>query len=479
MSALHQCQNKEALVSSYSGCFKALERISAYAMAMVLVDLGWDNQSTDSLKQRQVSLNIVDKYTRLFAEMTEILKRTGLIDGDDPHCCWHPEYFKATKTFSWQQEIKLQKQKYPLYASHFDLLACCLDALPDVITGKLLATEVMFSATSMPLVENYYKNNPVKHYYHLQLAEFVCQLVKHKQALLGNGRKVRILEVGAGTGGASEAIFQALNDDCVKYFYTDISKRFLVHGEKKYGKLAPYPFFQIFDIEQSPSAQNIPLHSMDIVIGANVVHASKNIVNSLSNIKSLLNPQGTLLLNELSCASNFQTLTFGLLDGWGQYEDAQLRLPNSPVLSSTQWQSVFQQAKFDDFEVIEADALLGHQIIMAKNTPQKLVSKPKEKPPCQQPPNKEAFCEETVAIIGYSGSFGKAGNCDDYWAVLRDAQSLLENHPHQRWAPWFAKNKFDKEKIYCKKGSFIEDIDCFDPSFFNISSYEAANIDPQ
>ena len=72
MSALHQCQNKEALVSSYSGCFKALERISAYAMARVLLDLGWDEQTIDSLKQRQISLNIVDKYTRLFAEMTEI-----------------------------------------------------------------------------------------------------------------------------------------------------------------------------------------------------------------------------------------------------------------------------------------------------------------------------------------------------------------------------------------------------------------------
>jgi hypothetical protein len=50
-------------------------------------------------------------------------------------------------------------------------------------------------------------------------------------------------------------------------------------------------------------------------------------VSTVANAKALLKAQGLLLVNELTESHLFSHLTFGLLEGWWLYEDAELRLP--------------------------------------------------------------------------------------------------------------------------------------------------------
>ena len=71
----------------------------------------------------------------------------------------------------------------------------------------------------------------------------------------------------------------------------------------------------------------------DILFATNVLHATRNMGKTLQQCKALLRKGGLLIANELSAKTDFLTLTFGLTDGWWLFDDAELRIPGSPIIS--------------------------------------------------------------------------------------------------------------------------------------------------
>lgn len=71
----------------------------------------------------------------------------------------------------------------------------------------------------------------------------------------------------------------------------------------------------------------------DVVFATNVLHATRNMGTTLRHCKALLRSGGLLIANELSAKTEFLTLTFGLTEGWWLFDDADRRIPGSPLLS--------------------------------------------------------------------------------------------------------------------------------------------------
>lgn len=84
-----------------------------------------------------------------------------------------------------------------------------IQALPDILTGKIKATDVMFPDSSMELVEGIYKHNILADYYNDVLANEACIYVEN---VIKNNPEanIRLLEIGAGTGGTSSTLFKKL-----------------------------------------------------------------------------------------------------------------------------------------------------------------------------------------------------------------------------------------------------------------------------
>ena len=74
---------------------------------------------------------------------------------------------------------------------------------------------------------------------------------------------------------------------------------------------------------------------------------------------------------------------------------------------------------------------------------------------------------EPIAIVGVSGRFAHAENVTQLWEHLAAGRDLTDEI--SRWSFSSA----------CPRGSFLDNIDCFDPLFFNISALEAEHMDPQ
>jgi acyl transferase domain-containing protein len=88
---------------------------------------------------------------------------------------------------------------------------------------------------------------------------------------------------------------------------------------------------------------------------------------------------------------------------------------------------------------------------------------------------------DSMAIIGMSGRLAEAATLDEFWDNLCKKKDVIKEIPLDHWdyRPWYDKKMEVKNTTYCKWGSFIDDVDKFDASFFNISPREADWMDPQ
>ncbi|HZI56374.1 MAG TPA: SDR family NAD(P)-dependent oxidoreductase, partial [Verrucomicrobiae bacterium] len=245
-----------------------------------------------------------------------------------------------------------------------------LRALPEILTGKRPATEILFPKSSMKLVEGFYKGNPVADYFNTVLADAVVEFIELRRKHDPSAR-IRIVEIGAGTGGTSEGIFKRLKpyETCIaEYCYTDISKAFLMHAEQEYGPTTPYLAYRLLNVEQALVSQGMELGTYDLAVATNVLHATKNIRKTLRNAKGLLKHNGVLLLNEILGHTLFTHLTFGLLEGWWLSEDITIRIPGTPTLAPETWQRVLEGEGFQGiFFPASAVHAQGQQIIVAQS----------------------------------------------------------------------------------------------------------------
>jgi polyketide synthase PksN len=91
--------------------------------------------------------------------------------------------------------------------------------------------------------------------------------------------------------------------------------------------------------------------------------------------------------------------------------------------------------------------------------------------------------DEPIAIIGVHGTYPKSDDLNKYWENLKQGKDLTDLVPASRWdyGEFYHEDpeKAAEGKMYCKWGGFINDVDKFDPHFFNITPEEAKIMDPQ
>jgi acyl transferase domain-containing protein len=89
---------------------------------------------------------------------------------------------------------------------------------------------------------------------------------------------------------------------------------------------------------------------------------------------------------------------------------------------------------------------------------------------------------EPIAIIGVGCRFpGGANTPDRFWERLRDGVDLISEVPADRWDvdAYYDPDQSTPGTMSTRCGGFLDQVDHFDPAFFNLSSGEAASMDPQ
>ncbi|HEU5133666.1 MAG TPA: SDR family NAD(P)-dependent oxidoreductase [Steroidobacteraceae bacterium] len=322
-----------------------------------------------TLAELQKKAGIQAKYMPWVTQALQFLAERNCLD-------WHDGAIRGWNAKASQakwQEWQAQRQVYaqdPETRALAVLVNDCLENLPAIMQGKCSATDIIFPNSSMEKVASLYKNNAVADTFNEMVAD--AALVYLRQRLQADPKtRIRILEIGAGTGGTSAAVFAKLrpfHEAVEEYRYTDLSKAFFLHAEEHYKPANPYIVCQRLDIEQPIEAQGIDLGSYDLVIATNVLHATRDIRRTLRNAKAAMRRNGLLLLNEMSDKSLTTHLTVALLDGWWLFEDPELRIPGCPGLYPDSWRRVLAEEGFGPVQFpAESAHTLGNQIIVARS----------------------------------------------------------------------------------------------------------------
>ncbi|KAG5795056.1 hypothetical protein H9Q69_005899 [Fusarium xylarioides] len=185
---------------------------------------------------------------------------------------------------------------------------------------------------------------------------------------------IKILEVGAGTGGTTETAIRSLMKGQAlpaysTYTFTDISAGFFAAAKERFS-YAPNIEFRVLDISQSPLDQGFKEEIYDLVIASNVLHATPSLRQTLSNVRMLLKPQGILLMKEICNVSLSTSFIFGLFSGWWLGEDD--GRPDHPHAPVSRWDQDLKATGYSGVDVAVYDEEEPYRqcaIIVAKKEP--------------------------------------------------------------------------------------------------------------
>jgi 3-oxoacyl-(acyl-carrier-protein) synthase/SAM-dependent methyltransferase/acyl carrier protein len=322
--------------------FRRLEHAAAYKLLQILQSMGALRTPGEWTTHAQVgqTLALAPTHASLLKAFLAILSRLGAVSvAEEEVVALNVALADPADDFDGFQ------LRAPRLAPHLKLLQELFRQYPAILRGELLATSVFFPGGSTALLEGVYRGSSTADHFHAALADAVVAEIA-RCSLNPGAQPIRILEIGAGTGGATAHLLERLAPLAVplEFWFSDISLALVQHGERTFGRSYPFMRFGVLDIEKARLPEAFAPASFDVILAANCLHATRDIVETLRHNRSLLKPGGLLLLNEMTSPSDFATLTFGLLDGWWRFQDPSLRLPFSPLLSAPQWRTALAAA---------------------------------------------------------------------------------------------------------------------------------------
>ena len=199
-------------------------------------------------------------------------------------------------------------ERHPWGAAELGLVGRCGAALGDVLRGRAEPLELLSGGGSSGAAALRHES-PLARAMHRVVGDAVEALVE----ALPVERRLRVLAIGA--GGAREAIRAALPEGRAACVYAEAS------GDTFPDRSAASSGSRVLDLERDPVAQGFEAHGYDVVIAANVLHATRDLGEALGHLRALLAPSGTLVALEGLRRQGWLDLTFGLLDGWWRYAD--------------------------------------------------------------------------------------------------------------------------------------------------------------
>ncbi|KAL3461921.1 hypothetical protein BJX64DRAFT_288875 [Aspergillus heterothallicus] len=287
--------------------------------------------------QKLDRINHLPQHSRLAEYLYMVLERDGRLidlDGDIIRRTAIPAPSKSS-----DELLQSLMQKYPNHGYANKLTYFTGKRLADVLTGKSDGIKLIFGTEEgRDLVSGLYGDSMLNKLCYKMMEDFLRGLVAK---LPKNQGPLKILEMGAGTGGTTKLLVPVLAslNVPVEYTYTDLSPSFTAAARKKF-KQYPFMKFRVHDIEKPP-ADDL-LGTQHIIIASNAVHATHSLTESTRNIKKALRPDGFLMMLEMTETLVWIDVIFGLLEGWWLFDDGR----RHAISHQSRWEQALQSVGY-------------------------------------------------------------------------------------------------------------------------------------
>ena len=342
---------REHDLAIYAELLPELDRLAVEHVAAALRELGFDATPGRAFEAdaEAARLKVVPRHRRLFGRVLDMLAEEGVLVRDGRGY----RVAKALPAGDPRARYDALLARFGRVDGELSTLRRCGPELARVLDGRQDPLQLLFPEGSFAEARSLYVESPFARTYNNALAEAVTAAI----ARLPAGAKLRVLEIGAGTGGTTHYVLPRLPADRSEYTFTDLSPLFLERAAEQF---AAYPFVKraLLDIERDPATQGFEAGGYDLVIAANVLHATADLRQALTHARDLLAPGGQLLLLEGVEPERWVDLTFGLTEGWWRFTDTDLR-PAYPLVARGAWREVLAGLNFADIAVLPEGAALA------------------------------------------------------------------------------------------------------------------------
>ncbi|TSC24496.1 SDR family NAD(P)-dependent oxidoreductase [Corallococcus sp. Z5C101001] len=327
-------------IAPYESGLRELESLSATFILEALRRMSWQPlagapRSAGALAEQ---LGVIPSQRRLFERLLDILVEEGTLhrsaDG------WEVRSLPARPDARGQLEATASR--HPSVRAELDLLERCGTRLAEVLQGRVDPLHLLFPGGDSRQLAALYRKTPASRTIHALVQDALSAVLER----LPRQRKLRILEVGGGTGATTSYVLPLLPADRAEYTFTDLSPLLTARAAEEF---AAYPFvrYQALDLEKDPASQGLAAGAYDLVLASNVLHATRDLRESLRHVRTLLSPGGLLVALEATEPTRWIDLTFGLTGGWNGFVDTDLRTRH-PLLSAEQWRGVLRECGFSE-----------------------------------------------------------------------------------------------------------------------------------
>ncbi|KAF2832601.1 putative PKS-NRPS protein [Ophiobolus disseminans] len=300
-----------------------LERVALYYARRLANEVATDDQSKFQwYHQHMLEANGVHLALAAKGEHP-VLRKEWLSDG--------PEIVKAMEA-AHPKDVQLQ------------MLTAVGSNFPQIVRGELAQLQVM---TKDDLLNRFFMEDQGC----IRVNQFLAETLRN---ITFKYPRCNILEIGAGTGGTTWSVLNAIGDAYASYTFTDISSAFLPAAAGKFADFAHKMIFNTLNVEKDPADQDYVPHSYEIVIAANVLHATANLERTMNHVRSMLRPGGYLLLFETTGVQNLSIpFIFSGLPSWWPGEEAERHL--MPTVPTLRWNSILQDTGFSGLDMVMHD----------------------------------------------------------------------------------------------------------------------------
>jgi SAM-dependent methyltransferase len=244
----------------------------------------------------------------------------------------------------------------PANAATLALLDYAASLYPAVANGEQSGDRNLLGPQGVPLWLNYFHNDNLSY----AVNNWVGAALAAER--VSNLRRLRILEVGAGPGSASEILLRLFDERGLlprveRYLITEPNAFFLRCGQRKLAR--QYPDLSLewgaLNLDLPWNSQGINPGEFDLIYAVNVMHISKDLLFSLNEARSALASDGWLVIGEcLRPYFNqpiYPELMFQILESFTSVQtDPEIR-PNPGFLTAEHWRRAFTRAGFQRAEV--------------------------------------------------------------------------------------------------------------------------------
>ncbi len=283
----------------FADFWREVDAVSLRSMSEALQTLGIEGpQASAALDEAVRAGHVQPQYRHLIGSWQAMLReRGGEVAGDPRSSAQMLDDMQ--RAFSGDARVQ-----------HFhEHIAASIRNQRALLAGEIAPLTLLFPDGSRHIAEALYQTNPASRHHNQVSAAALSAVVR----ALDDDRALRVLEIGAGTGGSSSAIIPQLPASRTEYWYTDVSTYFFIAAREKF---SAYPFvrYAVFDLNKDPKAQGHQPHSYDVISAANVLHNMADLDVALTRMRELLRPGGLLLLLEATRTTPWMWATVGYLE---------------------------------------------------------------------------------------------------------------------------------------------------------------------